>query len=193
MPTDAMGNPDATKSYFLPISDLNLDDRKAIRANCDDVLKQSAVRLAIRDTLSDLIVRDILPLQDLNLAATDDWLIAGAGIAGTELQYISFAIPQDTVVAFYGLGVESATPSISRVRLTLGNTSSQVRGVFQIEQLYSRLETVGYMTQVISFTRQEICRIMVMPRLAFAVNSQRLHFLGRTIEPIGRNISSPSL
>lgn len=184
---------DVTRSYLIPIGDLSLDDRKSLRSNSDEVLKSAALRLAIRDRLDDLIIRDTLPLTDLGLAATDDWLVAGAGVASTELQYTSFAVPIDRCIVFFGLGVETAPPGISRVRLTLGAASSQVRGEFQIEQLYSRLESAGYFSESILFTRQETTRIMVMPRIAFAANSQRLHFFARTIEPIGTTVSAPSV
>lgn len=188
-----MPQQDVTRSYFIPVGDLSLDDRKALRANADDVLKNSAVRLGIRDRYDDLIIRDTLPNTDLSLAAQDDWLIAGAGILATELQYTSFAIPIDRCIAFYGVNYETVPASISRVRMTLGAASGQIRGVFQIEKMNSRLETVGYFSETILFTRQEVCRIMVMPRLAFAANSQRLGFEARTIEPIGQTVSAPSV
>lgn len=182
-----------TKSYLIPVGDMSLEARMNTRANCDDALIAAAKRLAIRDREEDLIIRDTLPNTDLGLAAQEDWLIAGAGVVATELQYTALALAIDRCIGFFGLGVESAPPSISRVRLTLGAASSQIRGVYQIEPLYSRLETAGYFSEVVMFTRQEVCRIMVMPRLAFAVNTERLHFYARTIEPIGTVVSAPSV
>ena len=188
-----MAQNDVTYSYLIPIGDLSLGERQASRAGCDTVLKANATRLAIRDRLDDMIIRDVLPNVDLGLAATDDWLVAGPGVAGTDLQYIGAAIPNDRVIAFWGCGMESAIPSISRLRLTLGAASSQVRGAFQLEQLYSRLEPVGYFSESIAFIRGEFCRVMVLPRLAFAANGQRFHLLARTIEPIGTTVSAPSV
>jgi hypothetical protein len=185
---------DVTRSYLIAAGDLSLDDRKSLRSNSDEVLKAAATRLAIRDRLEDLIIRDTLPNADLALATSDDWLVAGAGVAGTELQYIGTTLAVDRCVAFYGVGSESVPQQISRVRLTLGAASAQIRGVFQLEQLNSRLEPLGYFSESIVFTRQEFVRIMVMPRTGgFAANTQRLHFLARTIEPIGSTVSAPSV
>ncbi len=153
-----MANGNATKSYLIPLSDLTLADRQEIRANVQAILQANAERLAIRDNLADLIIRDTLPFTDLGLAAQEDWLIAGAGILATELQYFSSLVAQDRVISFFGLGVESAAASISRVRLTLGAASTTVRGVFQLEALYSRLEPTGYFSSPIVYTRQETAR-----------------------------------
>ena len=186
----------ATKSYLLPLSDLTLADRAEIRGNVQKALESNAMRLAIRDQVKDLLIRDALPFTDFAipaLANDESWLIAGPGVVGTELQYFSSAIAQDRVVAFWGVGVESAAASISRLRLTLGAASTQVRGVFQLEQLTDRLEPAGYFSNPIIYTRTEVARLMVMPRLAFAANTERLHLFCRVIEPIGAVVSAPSV
>ncbi len=182
-----------TKSYLLPIEDLTLDERLAIRASVQQLLENAAAQLAIRLNPNDLIIRDMLPNTDVGLAATDDWLIAGAGVAGTPLQYFSAAVPQDRIYAFYGISVESAAASISTIRLTLGATSITTRGVYQLEELYSRLQISGYFSSPVLFTRTETVRAMVTPRLAFAAGSERLAFLARVIEPIGQVVSAPSM
>ena len=183
---------EVTKSYLLPVGDLTLTDRKDLRINCDEVLLVNAQQLAIRPSARDLIIRDTLPNTDLGLAAQEDWLIAGAGVVATELQYVNAALPNNRCLAFYGVSVESAPPSISRVRMTQGATSAQTRAILQLEQLYSRIETVGYFSEAIIFTGLETVRIMVMPRLAFAVNTERLAFLAKTIEPIGLVVGARS-
>lgn len=187
----------STKSYLLPLSDLTLADRAEIRSNVQKALESNAMRLAIRDNVSDLLVRDALPFTDFGLnplgLAEESWLIAGPGVVGTDLQYFAAAIAQDRVVAFWGVGVESAAASISRLRLTLGALSTQVRGVFQLEQLTDRLEPAGYFSSPIVFTRTEVARIMVLPRLVFAANTERLHLFCRIIEPIGAVVSAPSV
>lgn len=181
-----------TRSYLIPVGDLSLDERRGMRANTDDVLVASALELAIRTNPDDLILRDTLPFTDLALAAQEDWLIAGAGVVATELQYFSSALAVDRCIGFYGLSYESVPPSISRVRFTLGAASAQIRGSYQIEKLNSRLETAGYFSEAVVFTRQETARILVMPRLAFAANTQRLALDSRTVEPIGAVVSAPS-
>jgi len=181
-----------TKSYLLAVDDLNEADRKAIRNNCDLVLVDNALRQAIVDTEKDLIVRDIFPNNDLGLAATDDFLVAGPGVAGTDLQYINAVVGVDQEWGFYGVGVESANPCISRLRMTLGAASSQIRGAFQLEQLYTRLQPAAYFGETVVFKKQERMRVMIMVRTAFAANGQRLELFGRVVEPIGAVVSAPS-
>ncbi len=183
-----------TKSYLLAIGDLSMPDRQAIRGNCDQLLLRAAEKLAIRANDDDLIIRDCLPGTDLGLVANqDDWLVAGAGVQATELQYIGSQLSVDKCVAFFGVSFESAPNDISRLRLTLGAASGQIRGVYQVEQLNSRLEPVGYFSEPVVFIRQEYVRILVMPRVAFVANSQRVALLSRTIEPIGATVSAPSV
>lgn len=188
-----MPSNEATLSTLIPLSDLSIEQRAAVRRNVEDILVRAAVKVAIRQDPADLIIRDTLPNTDLGLAAQEDWLIAGAGVVATELQYFSQALANDRCVAFYGVGIESAPGSVARLRLTLGAASAQIRGVFQLEQLLSRLEPAGYFSEPVLFTRNETCRVMVMPRLAFAANSERLHLFARTVEPIGAVVSAPSV
>jgi len=190
-----------TRSYTIPLSDLSLADRQRMREDTDRNITSAALRLAIRDREEDLIIRDTLPNTDLGVGiggpaagagTSEDWLIQPAGVNGTELQYHSSLLALDRVIGFYGCAVESAAASISRLRLTLGAASSQVRGVFQLEDMYERLETAAYFSEVVIFTRQETIRTMVMPRVAFAALTERLKLLARTIEPIGTVVSAPS-
>ncbi len=191
-----MQQPTPQKSYLLPLSDLTLADRAEIRGNVQQALVANAMRLAIRDRIQDMVIRDALPFTDFAInglggpALPDEsWLIAGPGVIGTNLQYFSNAIAQDRVVAFWGVGVESAAASISVLRLTLGAASTETRGTFQLEQLTDRLEPAGYFSSPIVFTKTEVCRGMVLPRLAFAANTERLHLSCRVIEPLGTIVS----
>jgi hypothetical protein len=109
------------------------------------------------------------------------------------LQYFAPTIALDRIIGFYGIAYETVPTMISQVRMTLGATSALVRGVFQIEQLNSRLEPAGYFSDAIFYIRQEVARIQVLPRAAFAINSQRLTMFGRTIEPLGTVVSAPAV
>lgn len=189
-----------TKSYLIPVGDMTLTDRKNTRQNCDDILTERGTRLIV-DNPEQMVIRDVLPNTDLGVGlggpaagagTAEDWLIQGAGVLGTELQYFSSLLAIDRVIGFYGVSLESAPPSISRIRLTLGPASPQVRGVFQLEKLYSRLETVALFSEVVVYIRNDTIRCMVMPRLAFAALTERVALLGRVIETIGQVVSTPS-
>lgn len=180
-------------SYLIAVGDLSLDERRRMRHDVDQGLLDNAISLRIRDSENDLIIRDALPNTDLGLAATEDWLIAGVGVAGTELQYFNPTLAITRVLAFFGVSVEAAPAAISRVRLTQGATSTTVKGVYQLEQLYSRLEPTGYFSEAVYFPLNQVVRVMVMPRIAFAANTQRLAFLARIIEPTGDVVGRPGL
>ncbi len=191
-----------TKSYLIPVGDLTLDERRSMRASTDEVLKEAATKLTIQPDESTLLVRDTLPNVDFGVgvggpavgAGTDDsWLDQIVGVAGAEHQYFGAALANDRCVGFYGVSYESAPPSISRVRLTLGPASAQTKGVFQLESLFSRLETAGYFSETILFKRVEFIRVMVLCRLAYAILTERLALLARTIEPIGAVVSASSI
>jgi len=192
-----------TASYLLPVGDLTLEDRRMLRGDVDAKLRDTAVTLRIQPDESTLVIRDTLPNTDLGVGVggpgvgagtAEDWLDQIAGVVGAEHQYfVSPALAPDRCIGFYGVSAESAPPSISRLRLTLGPASAQTKGVFQLESLYTRLETAGYFTEAIIFQRQEIVRVMVMCRLAYAALTERLALLARTIEPIGAVVSASSV
>ena len=182
-----------TNSYLIPIGDLSLAEKQSVRADADALLWDVCRRTLVRDNPADVIIRDAMPFTDFALNAQEDWLIAGAGVVGTELQYMSVLTPIDHIIAFYGLALETTPPIISRVRFTLGATSTTVRGFFDTQALNSRLEPAGYFSERIVFKPNETCRIMVMPKVAWAVNTQRLVLLARVMEPIGQNVSAPSI
>lgn len=191
-----------TKSYLIPVDDLTLEDRRMMRASVDEALKVAAISLALQPDESSLLVRDTLPNTDLGVGiggpavgagTAEDWLDQIAGVIGAEHQYFASVIANDRCIGFWGVSAESAPPSISRVRLTLGAASAQTKGVFQLEPLYTRLNTVGYFTEAIIFKRVETCRVMVMPRLAYAALTERIALLARTVEPIGAVVSASSI
>ena len=201
-----MPNPAApTTSYLIPVGDLTLDERRALRENVDELL--AAVTgsgpggLSVVTDIRNLLIRDVLPNTDFGVgiggpavgAGTDEsWRDQIAGVAGTEHQYFTGQLAIDRCVGFYGISVESAPASISRVRLQLG-PAGVVRGVYQLEKLYTRLETAGYFSEAVIFTRNEFVRVMVMPRLAYAALTERLEIMGRTAEPIGGIVSAKSV
>lgn len=180
-------------SYITASTDMSLEDRRAARNSAQQWLIKSAAELRVRFNEQDLLVRDIFPNTDVGLAAQQDWLIAGAGVVGTELQYIATALTVDRLIAFYGCGSLMATPNLSMLRLTQGAASATTRGQYQLEKLWNREDPNGFFSEPVGFLRQETPRAMVMPKVAFAANTERLVLHGRVLEPIGGVISTPSI
>lgn len=177
-----------TMSYLTPASSLTLAERRTIIDAVDYNLQVQADKLSIA---GDLVVRDTLPDTDLGLAATRDWLVAGLGIAGTELAFVNFAVPVDHVIGYYGVALLTAGQGISVTRFALGATQSQVKSVVQVEQLDALLEPVGYLNTDLYYKRNDVQWIGVMPRRGgFAANSQRVVLLSRVLEPFGTTVSA---
>jgi hypothetical protein len=178
---------------------MSLDAQLTMRAECDRKLLLNALDVKIKTREEDLIIRDALPNTDLGvaaaggvaLAAQEDWLMAAAGVVAVEGPLVWAVLANDRVMGFYGLTIENAPQPVSRVRFQLGNGA--FRGVYQVEQLDSFLNTAGYFSETVIFTHNEPIRILIMPRLAFGANTLRIPLLARTIEPIGQVVSAPSV
>lgn len=181
----------SVRSYLIPRADLDLASRAALRINVDAKLEEAARKLAIRPSIDDLVIRDTLPTTDLGMAAGESWIDPIAGVAAVEHVYFTVVVAQDRVIGFWGVGVETATAGIDQVRFQVA--AGSVRGHFQIEQLQSSLEPVGYFSEAVIFTRQETLNCRVLPRLAYLAATERLHMFARTIEPLDAIVSRPSV
>jgi len=185
--------PATTTSELIPIGDLSLDQRASKRAEIDRNLIDFAVKKAV-GVASDLVVRDTLPFTDLGLAGgttAEEWLITSAGVVGTLLAYVSAKQLSTTqAVAFWGVGSPMASPGVSALKFFFGSSQAQVRAYFQLEQLFSRLESQGYFGTGLYYGPQEYITIDVMPISAFAASTEKLTLLARTVDPFGQTISA---
>lgn len=182
-----------TKSYILPIGDLSLNDRQTMRAQADSVIVRQVLDKAIVSDESQVVVRDCLPNVDLGITgARDSWIDTNASVADVEHNFFNQnPVSQQQVIAFFGVAPETTPMVFSKLRFTLGGGA--VRGVFQLESLYSRLEPAGYFGEPIVYVRTEVATCKVTPRAAAAANSVIFPLLARTGEPIGNVISAPSV
>lgn len=185
-----------TRSYLVPIGDVNLEQRQQKRVNCDDVIIEVALRRQIKDRPEDLTVRDTLPNTDLGVAGLQNsWLVAAAAVVAAETVFTAAAIAINNVVGFYGIAPETTPVVWSFVRFAVGTAAAPTitRGLFHLEQLNSRFEPVGYFSEIPYFERTEFCRISLMARAAAAGATQVVPMLARTCEPIGTIITMPSV
>ena len=181
----------SVRSYLIPRADLDLASRAAMRINVDAKLEEAAQKLAIRPSVDDLVIRDTLPTTDLGMAAGESWLDPLAGVAATEHVFATVVVALDRAIGFWGVGIETATAGIDQLRFQVA--AGSVRGHFQLEQLNSSLEAVGYFSAAVIFTRQETLNIRVLPRLAYVAATERLALLALTIEPLDAIVSRPSV
>ncbi len=194
-----MANPAVSqRTYLIPIDDMTLAERQSRRAQADDQAVDAALKLALAPEERGLVVRDCEPGFDLGIGLvvaaplfSQDYLIAGPGVAGTELQYVGQNLAGiDKTISFVGLGVgdpaggAAAITPISLVRMTQGAASAQTLAIYQVEQLVLRQTPWGYFAKPITYSKGQFIRIMVTPRVAFGANGARLPFNARVCEPL---------
>ncbi len=187
----------ATFNTIIPIGDLTLEERKALRMNAENNLIKAALDLKIRDREEALYVRQGHPTTDLAIGSVantaQDWNIGVAGVAGTTMQWFAAALAINRCLTIYGLSIAQVPASVSLITLSQGPASAQIRFVGQLEELEARLEMVGLFSEGIIFIQQETIRAQLMPKVAWAANAYRLPLLTRVVEPIGLVISGPSV
>lgn len=186
----------STRSYVIALGDVLPENRQIQRESCDDVILKVAMRRNIKDRETDLVIRDTLPFTDLAVgAARESWTVPAAGVVGAETLFVGAAIPQNNVVGFYGLALNSAPNTFTMVRFATGNAAAPAitRGLFHLEQLENRLEPSGYLSEIVYFEKTEFCRISLMAKAVSVLNTQNLPLLARTIEPIGTTITMPAV
>lgn len=200
MAKDANGNWNlsvANPSYIVPVGDLSLAERNQIRMNARQQALNLFMEARIATDENQAVVRDGLPFTDFGLTggtSGNEWLITGAGTAGTEINYINaLQLTTTQTCSFYGIGSPMATPNIGRVRFFLGPASATVRQVVQLEKLYSRLEQVGYLGTPVSYNPQAVITVGATPFNAFAANTERLTLLVVVCDKIGTTVSGPTI
>jgi hypothetical protein len=186
--------PATTTSELIPIGDLSLQERASIRSIVDSNLVDIAIRRSISNDPGNLVVRDILPYTDLGLTGSsnaEEWLITSAATAGTLLNYINARqLTTTQAAAFFGVGSPMASPQVSALKFYYGSANAQVKAYFQLEQLFSRLESQGYFGAPLYYGPQEFLTVQVMPISSFAASTERLTLIGRIVDLFGQTISA---
>jgi hypothetical protein len=181
--------------YIIPVGDLDIGTRSQMRQQCDQSLFARALDIRkLAATRNELVVRDIIPNVDLvNIAGglVTAWWITGALVANTPYIYVNAICPQDKVIAFYGVSQESVLPATALVYFRVGATGNSTRAVCNLEVLYARMESQGYLDMEVMYDPNERIFIDLLPRINAA--TERLMLMGRVIEPIGATVSGPAV
>lgn len=179
-------------STTIAEEDLNINERQVWRTRIAKNLLAGALQQNIRNDPSKLVLRDTLPGTDLSLASSEDWLVAGAGVAGTYTTYINLQLPTTKTIVLYGVGILPTNPlAISVVQLFQGPNTNY--GSYQIEGLDLQLRPTAFFSEEIYYGKEQTMVVKVMPRTGgFAANTQRLKLHALTVEPLGDIVSAPS-
>lgn len=187
-------------SGAIPIGELSLDERRRMRLDGLNQLKNRAITVkSLAGSPQELVIRDILPNTDLGIAA------AGAGAAANRwvvdvalavdpaarVAWVNVALAVNRMLLIYGGAALSAVPAIATLFFQSGPGGATVRALAELESCYAMLETAYYLAKAALWDPQETVFISVVARATVAADVD-LHVLrGAVAEPLGEFLSGP--
>jgi len=147
-------------------------------------VKSLAVRKGIAASEDQLIVRDILPKTDLNLA-NEDWK-EGLATANAWNTVFDFRVPEKKIIVFYGVRNIGNTPLTTAIKFAVGAGGAKVKDIINVEKLEkSKEREVIFSTPIL----YEDGQYMFVQQYAKAAGTDSLVYLGFVVEPRGEVIS----
>lgn len=178
-----------TKVYIIPTDELTLTDEKEFRKSALEMAENMARdRIAMQ---GDYIARPPQLIADFG-CAVDSWRTAALAVVGTAytvFQAIAApAIGLRQVVVWYKVSCESAPPPVSFITFQEGAAGRTTFGVFNLEELYCKQQTEGYLSEPVVYPPGSVMLIQVICRVATGVFAN-VALSGFVIEPSGPQIS----
>ncbi len=174
--------------FLIPTSELTLTDIRGYRAQAKGALIDRAIKLGLVTNPKELVIRDGLPGIDFTLVSGFGYWLSGPLVISTMYIYVNGALAVNRVCCFYKVGVESAAPSTARIYFQRGVAGATTIGIVEVEPLYTKLETEGYMSEVAVYDKAENIFIQLFPRLTVA-GGERVILSAFVGEPVGNLIS----
>jgi hypothetical protein len=182
-------------SLLIPASEIDPGLLKDIRRQA---LSQVQALAAAGDTVSNLVVRDLLP-SDINQSTGGSTplgrLTTGALTAQTLTSIYSFTLQQNQALAFFGFNSLQPNSQFDEIDFTLpgGGTLSKV----VLQNLYSEQNAKGYF-QPIYYKPLEVINIFALSNAGISSPGEPFQVLGFIAEPQGkyvqtRNVTVPGL
>jgi len=132
--------------YVVPLAELELKDVIQARREAANLLTE-AIRARGKNP-ADYVIRDILPKTDLGLA-NEEWKISYTA-AYTWESKVSFTVPEDKFVVFYGIALNSKALGETPKTLALKFYKDVMPiEVIQVENLYAHEVPVGFFTPLV--------------------------------------------
>lgn len=178
-------------SYIIPTGELSYSDQAGMRMQAVENGKRA---LKARANVVNPVDRDADYPVDFVPVATR------AGLAGwltmplvaPAVNYSVFAdnvpaaltpqVPNNNVWVFYGCEILTLNDPVTQLFFATG-TAANRKAQFDLEKLYTKLETSGYFTQPVVYDPQEIVTALVRARLATGVGCRFVLFT-IIIEPL---------
>ena len=178
-----------TKSYLIPTDELTLTDQKEYRRQAI----QAAENMA-RDRIAaqgDYIARPPQLIADFG-CVLDQWNTAPLAVLGAAYSVFQAvaapAIGLRQVCVWYKVGVETAPPNVSFITFQEGAAGRTTFAVLNLEELYTKQQTEGYLSEPVIYAPGSVQLIRVICRLFTGV-FERVILSGIIIEPVGPQIS----
>jgi len=178
-----------TAIYLIPTDELTLTDQRTFR----EAALAAGERMA-RDQIAsggDYIARPPQNIADFG-CALDQWNTAPLLAVGTPYSvFQAIAAPvlgNRQVVVWYKIGIETAPPPVSLVTFQEGAAGRTTFAVIDLEQVYAKQQTEGYLTEPIVYPNGSQMLINAICRIFTGVFC-RLQLGGFVIEPVGPQIS----
>ena len=178
-------------SYLIPSSELTVTDIKAYRQKCEEQAINRAVTIGIATARSEMVVRQPQPLFDF-AATSDGWISAALNVL--EQDYTVFAgsaspiLANNKLVAFYKVTVETVPMPVSLLTFRRGPAAGNTLAVFDLQQLVSLQETVGYFSEPIVYDKTAQMSIQVRCRIVTGLGC-RVILGGFIVEPVGQIVA----
>ena len=188
-------------SHIIPAREMSQDRVQRLIDATSERMLDLAVNKGLASSREGLVIRDTRPDEDLGLAPTTagvplaavrSWW-TGALVAATLSRYwnaLGLTPQLDTrrLVAFVGVSIPDANPTIQEVAFREGLTGSTTRAAYNLQQLYEELETIGYFSMPVIYEPNQFVFVEFWPRLAKA-GGENIVFRALTCEARGPVVS----
>lgn len=137
-------------------------------------------------------VREFQPILDAG-AVLDQWNTAALAVVGTAYTVfqavVAPALANNKLVVFYGIQVETIPLPVSRVLFRSGGATGNLIGVYDLEQMVTRLEGFGYFSTPVVIDPAITFAVQVLCRIATGVLA-RVQLASYVFEPTGQTIAT---
>lgn len=149
----------------------------------EQLLIKKAIEQGIVTKAEDAVVRDILPATDFNW--NYEYWVENVSASGWAIT-VSVSLPDDKIIAFYGVKNLNPNPKTAAVKFQLGKGGTKVKDIWQIEHAYTEDNTAVYSRDFIIYNKSEHITISQYGR--GTAGTDNLIFLGKVVEPKGDTI-----
>ena len=178
-------------SYLIQKEDTSVTDRRNFRSAAMEAGIQKAIKSGLGDRRQ-LITRGFTNIRDAG-AVLDEWRSAALAVAGNEYSvFQAVAAPvlaANKVAVFYMVQVETVPLPVSLLRCRYGGLAGNIALEFDLEQLASAWEMVGYFSEPFVVGPTGIFAINVVARTPATLVLAQVELGGFVIEPLGQTLS----